>query len=134
MGGFVRPIGGHKGCCLALAVDLLAGVLTGSAFGTKIRSMYDHPDETSGVGHFFIVIDPAQALGLDAYHSQMEAFCALIKAVPPADPKQPVLPPGELAAQSYDEKIKSGVPTDERQSNSEERREGKAWVSKRKTK
>src|SRR3546814_6966035 len=39
--GFVLPIGGHKGYGLALAVDLLAGVLTGSDFGTKIRSMYD---------------------------------------------------------------------------------------------
>jgi LDH2 family malate/lactate/ureidoglycolate dehydrogenase len=55
--GFVLPIGGHKGYGLALAIDMMAGVLTGAGFGGGVKSMLQQGNEAQHVGHFMLVID-----------------------------------------------------------------------------
>ena len=111
--GFVLPIGGHKGYGLALAVDLLAGVLGGGAFGTGVKSMYRTPEEHQGVAHFVVVIDPARVLGLDAYYERMDAFWNRIKATSPLRPAEPVLLPGEIEAKAYAANTALGIPMEE---------------------
>lgn len=42
--GFLLPVGGHKGYGLALMVDLLAGVLSGASYLTRIPSWSEDPE------------------------------------------------------------------------------------------
>ena len=108
--GFVLPIGGHKGYGLALAIAILSGVLTGGSFLTGVKSMLQQADEPQHVSHFFILINPAQVIGIDAYYENMEVFCTLVKNTEPIDPNKPVLLPGEHAAKTYETRITSGIP------------------------
>ena len=110
--GFVLPIGEHKGYGLALAVDLLAGVLSGGAFADGVASMWAQESGPQKVSHFFILIDPDQILGLDAYYAQIEAFAGRIKGARPIDPAKPVLLPGEIEAKAYAEREAEGIPLD----------------------
>jgi len=110
--GFVLPIGEHKGYGLALAVDLLAGVLSGGAFADGVASMWAQESGPQKVSHFFILIDPDQILGLDAYYAQIEAFAGRIKGARPIDPAKPVLLPGEIEAKAYEEREAEGIPLD----------------------
>lgn len=48
--GLILPMAGHKGYAISFMVDVLAGVLTGSAFGTSVVGPY-RPTGRSGVGH-----------------------------------------------------------------------------------
>lgn len=111
--GFVLPIGEHKGYGLALAVDLLAGVLSGGAFADGVASMWAEESGPQKVSHFFILIDPDRVLGLDAYFDRIEAFAGRIKGARPIDPERPVLLPGEIEAESYAEREAHGIPLDE---------------------
>ena len=51
--GLILPMAGPKGYVIAFMMDVLAGVLTGSAFGDGVAGPYD-PDRRSGAGHLLV--------------------------------------------------------------------------------
>ena len=108
--GFVQPIGYHKGYGLALLVDILAGVLSGGAVGTEVKSMFQQTSEAQRVSHFFIAIDPARILGIEPYYNGMETLCRLMASTPPFDAASPVLIPGEIEARTHAESTRDGIP------------------------
>jgi len=54
--GTLMPIGGPKGYGLALMIDILAGMLSGSQYGPEIRTFHQLEGPT-GVGVFMLAID-----------------------------------------------------------------------------
>jgi LDH2 family malate/lactate/ureidoglycolate dehydrogenase len=92
--GFLQPIGGYKGYGLALMVDLFAGLLSGAAYLTHVKSWVDEPTEAQNLGHVFILIDTAK-LGLSDLAARVADFAAILRASPPSDPATPVRLPGE---------------------------------------
>lgn len=48
--------GSHKGFGLALAIDILSGVVSGGAFGRQLAGPKGTHQELVGIGHFFIVV------------------------------------------------------------------------------
>jgi LDH2 family malate/lactate/ureidoglycolate dehydrogenase len=107
--GFLLPVGGHKGSGLSQAVDILSGVLPGAAFLTGIASWVDNPDTPSGLGHFFMMIDPGRLIGRDAFADRMHRFRDTIRATPPAEPDKPVLFPGEREQAQRARALANGV-------------------------
>jgi LDH2 family malate/lactate/ureidoglycolate dehydrogenase len=107
--GFLLPIGGHKGYGLALIVDLFAGLLSGAAYLTHVKSWSDHPELPQDLGHFFIVID-AKRLGPPEWLAErMRDFIAILHASPPADPAKPVLVPGEIEMRNMARQRRDGI-------------------------
>ena len=83
--GAVLPIAGPKGYALALLVEVLAGVLTGAAFGPHVRNMYTDWTSGSDIGHLLIAIDPGAFGDRDAFLKRMAQMAAEILAVPPVE-------------------------------------------------
>jgi ureidoglycolate dehydrogenase (NAD+) len=110
--GFLLPIGGHKGYGLALLVDLFAGLLSGAAYLTHVKSWVDAPDEPQNLGHFFILIDTAR-LGSGAWLAQrMNDFAAILHGSPPAEADRPVLVPGEIELDNLERHRRDGLALD----------------------
>ena len=86
-GGALHPLGGeeatggHKGYGLALAVDLLTGVLAGAAFGPNIVGLFS-TDGPSDLGQTFIVIDPAAIDAPGAFEARLEGYLDQLVAAP----------------------------------------------------
>jgi LDH2 family malate/lactate/ureidoglycolate dehydrogenase len=93
--GLILPMAGHKGYAISFMFDVLAGVLTGSAFGTGVAGPYD-PQRRSGCGHFLMVVDVAAMLPPAEFASRMEALVAQTKANPTAPGVEEVFVPGEI--------------------------------------
>lgn len=89
--GTLLPIGGYKGYGLALMVDFLAGLLTGSAYGGQVSPLSKMNTE-SGNGHLFIVIDIGKFLSKEEYEMKIKEFISVIKT---AGKQGEVLLPGE---------------------------------------
>ena len=107
--GFLLPVGGYKGYGLALMVDLLAGVLSGAAYLTHVRSWVDEPDQPQNLGHFFLLID-MRPLGAATWLAErMADFCAILHSTPPADPDSPVLLPGEIELKNMARQRSEGI-------------------------
>ena len=110
--GFLQPIGGYKGYGLALIVDLFAGLLSGAAYLTHVKSWSDEPEAAQDLGHFFILID-ATRLGSPEWLAQrMADFAAILHDTPPADPARPVLLPGEIEQDHMERQRRDGIDID----------------------
>jgi LDH2 family malate/lactate/ureidoglycolate dehydrogenase len=97
--GIILPMAGHKGYAIAVAVDMLSGVLSGSAFLSAVNGPYK-TDLRSGAGHFFAAFDIAAFQPLAEFNARMEAFVAEIKSVPLAQGVDEIFYPGEMEARS----------------------------------
>nr|WP_296386969.1 Ldh family oxidoreductase [Reyranella sp.] len=93
------PMAGHKGYAIAAMMDMLSGVLTGSAFGTGVAGPYQ-TERKSGAGQMMIVLDIAAFQPLTEFEMRMERMIAELKAVPLAVGHQEIFYPGEIEARN----------------------------------
>lgn len=106
--GVVLPLGGPKGSGLSLMMEVLAGVMTGSAFGGQVANAYFDLDTPQNVGHTMIAFKPGVFVGED-YGQRMQELIGRAKASTPVYPDQPILMPGEPEAQREAEGRANGV-------------------------
>lgn len=111
--GAVLPLGGPKGYALAIAVEMLAGVVSGSAYGDNVGWIYDDKLEPADVGHFFIALSINPLMPLSEYISRVENMKREIRSVPLAENVERVLLPGERKEIKAAERAKNGIPVTE---------------------
>lgn len=107
-GGFLRPMGDHKGFGLAMMMDILAGVLSGAGFGPSVTGL-DEPGYLH-VGHFFLALDIAAFMDVEEFLDRMEAFTEHIHSSPTRQGVERVLVPGQLEAETTEQHRRTGVP------------------------
>lgn len=97
--GIILPMAGHKGYAIALMMDVLSGVLSGSAWGTGVHGpyQYDHP---SGAGHLYVAMKVEAFRPVSEFNSSMESLIAELKSVPLAKGHDEVFYPGEPEARN----------------------------------
>lgn len=87
LGGALQPLGGdestagYKGYGLALAVDLLTGVLGGATFGPNILGLFSTAGP-SDLGQAFTVIDPAAIDAPGAFEARLAGYLDRLVAAP----------------------------------------------------
>ncbi|HEY8847508.1 MAG TPA: Ldh family oxidoreductase [Candidatus Limnocylindrales bacterium] len=110
--GGEEATGGHKGYGLALAVDLLTGVLGGAAFGPNILGLFSTAGP-SNLGQAFVVIDPAAIGTREAFETRLEGYLDQLVAAPtvPGAPGR-VLVAGEPEAEAERRADERGVVID----------------------
>lgn len=108
--GIVLPLGGAKGSGLSLMMEVLAGVMSGAAYGGKVGDQYRDLDRPQNVGHSFIAFRPSLFLGEDAYRTRMDDLVSRARACPRVDDDQPILMPGEPEANRMKTRLAEGIP------------------------
>jgi LDH2 family malate/lactate/ureidoglycolate dehydrogenase len=106
--GTLAPVGGAKGAGLSLVIDILTGVLTGTALTGQVRNITDTAGPSS-TGHLFVAIDPGRLTEASEFRTRVDAVIRMIRALPPADGGVVFLP-GEIEAREADRRAKAGVP------------------------
>lgn len=97
--GIVLPMAQHKGYAIAAMMDMLSGVLTGSAFGTGVHGPYQ-TEHRSGAGQFMIAIDIEQIQPLAEFNERMDRYIDELKSVPRAQGFEEIVYPGEIEARN----------------------------------
>jgi LDH2 family malate/lactate/ureidoglycolate dehydrogenase len=106
--GVILPMAGHKGYAISLMMDVLSGVLTGSAFGSAVHGPYEF-DQRSACGHLFIALDVAAFLKYDTFIDRVEQLIDEVKSVPPARGINEIFFPGELEARAKAQNTTRGL-------------------------
>ncbi len=106
--GVILPLGGYKGYGIAVAMDVLSGVLSGSAFGEEVVGPY-RAGERSGAGHLAVAIDIAKVRPLAEFEADMERMIRRLKATPRAPGVEEILYPGEPEARAAERAERQGV-------------------------
>ncbi len=77
--GNMLAIGGVKGFGLAMSFDILAGLLSGSAFGGDIKTLAAS-DGPSRHGHMLLAIDIKQIMPMDEYNTKIVELIENLKS------------------------------------------------------
>ena len=93
--GLILPMAGHKGYAISFMMDVLSGVLTGSAFGQDIHGPYVS-DKESGCGHFAINIDIEKMMPRSVFEARMDALIEQVKSAPRIAGIDEIFFPGEV--------------------------------------
>src|SRR5262249_50440207 len=106
--GIILPMAGHKGYAIAAMMDMLSGVLTGSAFGAGVAGPYQ-TERKSGAGQMMIVLNIEAFQPLAEFEARMERLIGELKAVPLAVGHDEVLYPGEIEARNEARHRREGI-------------------------
>lgn len=108
-GARLMPLGGYKGYDLALAVDVLSGVLPGAAFGASVHvlSLWGNG---ANVGHFFSAIDVRAFGDVGDFKDKIDAMIREIHELPRAEGVERIYVPGEIEFDVEDERRRDGIP------------------------
>ncbi len=106
--GIILPMAGHKGYAIAVVMDMLSGVLTGSGSGTGVHGPYQ-TEHRSGAGQFMLALDIAALQPLDEFGARMDRYIADLKSVPLAQGFEEIVYPGELEARNDARNRASGL-------------------------
>ncbi|WP_261131665.1 ureidoglycolate dehydrogenase [Bacillus sp. Marseille-Q3570] len=104
------PVGGPKGYGLALTVDVMTGILTGSAFGPDITAMYGDYEKNRHLAHVIITIDPGLFIGKEQFLSNIDQMVNELHEVKPADGFSTVMVPGEPEQLKEEVRSREGIP------------------------
>ena len=105
MRGALSPVGGAKGYGLALAAELLAGVLTGAGAGP----IHSASGWRQLWGTLLIVVDPSAFTDVAAFKAAVSAYLAQVKSSRLAPGFAEILIPGERSYRTRRERLASGV-------------------------
>ena len=108
--GTVKTMAGHKGYALALMIEVFSGILSGSAVGAEIESMYKDLDRKQNVGHFFCLFDIAAFLPPESFAERMQKMIQRIKGIKRRPGVEEILIPGERSDRVTQENRREGVP------------------------
>ena len=108
--GVMLPFSGPKGSALAMMVDVLGGVLSGSAFAGEIRDMTQDFTAPQDVGHFFLALKVDAFMPEAEFAARMEEEIRRLKALRPAAGFDEVCYPGEREARLAERRRAEGIP------------------------
>ena len=107
LGGLGELLGGHKGYGLSVMVDVLCGVLSGSAFGAHIA---DEPGSHARVSHFFGAIQVEAFRDADEFGRDMDRMLRELRNTPPAEGRERVYYAGLKEYEHELECAERGIP------------------------
>lgn len=120
-GGALLPLGsdadhgGHKGYCLAVAVDLLCGPLSGANWGPfcppfALRQEIPERSVGKGIGHFFGAMDIAGFIDPADFRAQLDEYRRVMRSTPPAPGTEGPILPGDPETHSLEHRTTHGIP------------------------
>ena len=112
MEGTLLPIGGPKGYGLALIVDILSGVLTGSSFGQNVPTTLDFNQAVSA-GFVVQAIDISAFTEVDTFFKDIQSDINDIRSSPRSPGVDRIYLPGEIEWLKRKERLEEGIPVPE---------------------
>jgi len=106
--GTLMPIGGPKGYGLALMIDVLAGMLSGSRYGPEIRTFHQLEGPT-GVGAFMLAVEIERFMPLGQFTALFQEYLASIKASRKAKGASRIFLPGEIEFEKEQRNLIEGI-------------------------
>ncbi len=105
---FLQPMAAHKGYGLAVMVELLASVLTGSGLLSEVKSWNLDLATPNNVGHAFIALDISQMIPPELFAARMEQLAGELHSADKAANADRIYLPGEMEWEKYDAALRSG--------------------------
>jgi len=110
--GMLLPAAGHKGYGLALALDVLTGVLSGGGFGPHVRGLYADMAAPNDCAHFFLALGLEAFGGIETVAARTAELAAHATGGPRAPGVERLMLPGQPEAERHAQARGHGVALD----------------------
>jgi len=110
LNGILLPLGGAKGYSLAVAVEMLTGVLAGGLLGPETPSFHQMADQPQNVSMLMMAFDVAAIIPLEEYRERAGKLAQKLTSSAPTAGVERVWMPGETEARRAEEREKEGIP------------------------
>ena len=107
--GVCLPFGGPKGAGLAMLMDMLAGMYTGSNYAGDVSSLYYRFDEPQNLCHMIFIMKADMFMSMDEYKKRMDVYYKRLKALPKAAGVKEILMPGEPEDRKTEASKRDGI-------------------------
>jgi LDH2 family malate/lactate/ureidoglycolate dehydrogenase len=108
---FLLPFAGHKGYGIALMIENLAGILTGTGAMYDLNNWIDGPkDIPTNHGAAFLAFNVAAVVPLDVFKGRVDQLIRDIHETPKAKDTERLYVPGEMEWQNRRAALAGGVP------------------------
>ncbi len=108
LGGLGELFGGHKGYGLAVLVEILSAVLSGSAILNDVGQTQG--PGPSNVGHFFMAINIEGFMPVDEFKERMDLMIQKLKSAPLHPEFEKIWVHGEKSWLTTQKRLKEGIP------------------------
>ena len=109
--GLLAPIGGYKGYGIALAIDFLCGILTGSNYGAHFPGfLADNMVAPTDVGSVFGAVNVESFMDLPEFTAAIDKAIREIKDSARAEGAKRIYIPGEIEFGTKAERLANGIP------------------------
>jgi LDH2 family malate/lactate/ureidoglycolate dehydrogenase len=112
LNGVLLPFAGHKGYSIALIVEILSGVLTGSAYSKMIFSLHKDADKIQNVGFFMAIVPITPFMDIETFNKRLEVLLSIVKNSKKQEGVEEILFPGELEERLYEKSLTQGIGID----------------------
>jgi LDH2 family malate/lactate/ureidoglycolate dehydrogenase len=109
--GTLLPIAGPKGYGLALFIDLVCGLLSGSKYGRDLLSFHQ-PIGPTGVGAMLMAVDIGRFMPLARFETLASAYAESIRNAQKAAGVERIFLPGEIEAEKARASQSQGIEVD----------------------
>lgn len=107
--GFLLPMAGPKGYGIAVVMEILAGVLSGSDTGIHLGSIYNDLEKPQDCGNFFMAIDLNAFGDADGFKNKMDAYILDMKSGKKAKDIKEIFMPGEIELRKEMQALTEGI-------------------------
>ncbi len=109
--GTLLPVGGPKGYGLALMIDVIAGILSGSQYGPHVKTFHQLLGPT-GIGVFSMAIDMERFMPLHQFRRVMSSYVSSVKGTKRATGVSHIYLPGEIEIEKEKQSLTDGIEID----------------------
>ena len=109
--GALLPMGGPKGSAVAMAVDIMSGMLSGAQYAPNLKSFHT-PEGATGVGASLIVLDISRFMDLKVFEEHMKGYTDSIKRMKRAKGFDEIYMPGEIEYIKEQKSFTEGIEID----------------------
>ena len=112
------PIGGYKGTCVAIMLEVLCAILGGKVLSKDASIMHLAPmSEKRFLSHFFMAINVEKFTEINSFKTHLQNMVNRMRDLVPIDSEVPVQVPGDPEKKKYEVRIKDGIPIDDENFN-----------------
>ena len=109
----LKPLGGHKGQCLGMVVEILCALLAGMPLDHELSHLYSHPfSEPRRVAHLFLALDVGAFREAEAFRDDLSRLLRVAREQP-ATAGERVVAPGDPEQEAAAERSLHGIPIDD---------------------
>jgi LDH2 family malate/lactate/ureidoglycolate dehydrogenase len=109
--GCLLPMGGPKGSAIALMVDIVSGIMSGSKYAQDLKSFHA-PEGSTGVGAALTVINIESFMPLARFKQLIGDYIASMKALKKANGFDEIFLPGEIEQKKEKHCLNKGIELD----------------------